>query len=287
VLTSRRRFLGTTATLASAPLFASARAIAKATPARAREEHRSWLPFGIQSYSLRAFDAQGALQRSRELGLKHVEFFPGHLPPDSSDADLWAFQKTCRQHDISMSAYGVVGFSKDHAANERFFVLANKLGIRNLSADPDPDSFDSLDKLVAEYGIRIAIHNHGPNHRYDTIDDVAQAVDGHHPWVGACVDTGHFIRSAQDPAEAITRLGARVFGVHLKDFDAPKGDAKGTTLGVGQLDVPATMRAIAAVGFPSDGALSLEYEENPQEPMADLRRCIEVAHAAAAEISAH
>ena len=30
------------------------------------------------------------------------------------------------------------------------------------SADPEPDSLDSLDKLCAEYKIAIAIHPHGP-----------------------------------------------------------------------------------------------------------------------------
>ena len=31
------------------------------------------------------------------------------------------------------------------------------------SADPDPDSFDSLDKLCDEYKIAIGIHPHGPS----------------------------------------------------------------------------------------------------------------------------
>ena len=35
--------------------------------------------------------------------------------------------------------------------------------------------------------------------------------------IGACVDTGHYIRSDEDPVEAIERFGKRTFGVHLKD----------------------------------------------------------------------
>ncbi len=33
------------------------------------------------------------------------------------------------------------------------------------SADPDPDSFDSLDKLCDKYKIAIGIHPHGPQAR--------------------------------------------------------------------------------------------------------------------------
>src|SRR3546814_5488724 len=58
-----------------------------------------------------------------------------------------------------------------------------------------------------------------------------------HPNIGACADLGHFIRSAEDPVRVITLLEGRLFGIHLKDFDAPKGDAKGCVLGKGLLDV--------------------------------------------------
>jgi hypothetical protein len=35
------------------------------------------------------------------------------------------------------------------------------------------------------------------------------------------------------------------------------------------------------VRFPADGALSLEYEENPENPLADLKECLEAAAEAA------
>jgi inosose dehydratase len=40
------------------------------------------------------------------------------------------------------------------------------------------------------------------------------------------------------------------------------------------------MEALVAVGFPADGALSIEYEENPKDPIADLKECVAVARAA-------
>ena len=55
---------------------------------------------------------------------------------------------------------------------------------------------------------------------------------------------------------------------------------KGVILGKGHMDVPAVMAALVQVGFPADGALSIEYEENPQNPLADIRECISAARAA-------
>jgi hypothetical protein len=40
--------------------------------------------------------------------------------------------------------------------------------------------------------------------------------------------------------------------------------------------------ALERAGFPADGALSIEYEEKPQDPLADLRACIAAARTARA-----
>ena len=74
-----------------------------------------------------------------------------------------------KKHDVSISCHGVQGFTKDHNENRKMFQFAKMAGIKNISANPSPDSFDSLDKLVAEFDIRIAIHNHGPDALYDKL----------------------------------------------------------------------------------------------------------------------
>ena len=78
----------------------------------------------------------------------------------------------------------------------------------------------------------------------------------------------------------IRLLKGRLYGIHLKDFAEMQDRTKGVILGKGHLDVPAVMEALVAVGFPSDGALSIEYEENPKDPIADLKECVAVARAA-------
>jgi sugar phosphate isomerase/epimerase len=64
-----------------------------------------------------------------------------------------------------------------------------------------------------------------------------------------------------------------------------KDETKGVILGQGHLDVPAVFQALLNVGFPEDGALSLEYEENPDNPIADIRACVAVAKKALDELS--
>ena len=57
---------------------------------------------------------------------------------------------------------------------------------------------------------------------------------------------------------------------------------EGVILGQGHLDVPAVFVALEQVGFPEDGALSLEYEQNPENPLNDIRQCVAVARKAMA-----
>lgn len=259
---------------------ASAAAYAIGWPRRARADSQESFVLGIQSYSLRSFPVDKALADTQELGLHAIEFFGGHFPLDSNQEHIDRMNATLRQKNIKAMAHGVNGFGKDEKANRRIFEFAKKAGIRNISADPSPEAFDSLDKLVEEFDIRIAIHNHGPGARYNMVDDVLKAIQGRHKLIGACADLGHYIRSGEDPVEVIRKLQGRLYGIHLKDFDAPKGNAKGVILGKGHLDVLEVFRALKKVEFPSDGALSIEYEEHAENPMADLRECVAIAREA-------
>jgi inosose dehydratase len=239
---------------------------------------------GLQTYTLRHFkQLDQVLQRIRDLGLRYAEFYRDHVPITSTEAQLKAIRNLCREYNVTPIAFGVEGFTKDHAANRRIFEFARNLGVRYLSADPDPESFESLDKLVAEFNIAIAIHPHGPQgnrlHRWYSAQRILDAVRDHERRIGTCLDTGHLIRSAQppfneklDPAAQIRLMGARNFGIHLKDHD--NENRRDVVFGKGTLDVQSVLRALREVKF--QGYISIEYEANPENPMADLRACLDV-----------
>lgn len=271
---SRRGFL---AAAAASTMVAARRA------ARADERAKRFGGFdvGLQSYTLRNFEVDEALVEINKLGLASVELFEAHFSSKSSPAEIEAMKKRTAGLGIKMRGHGVNPFGPDHEENRRWFVFAKQAGIKNISADPSEDAFDSLDKLCQEFQIRIAIHNHGPGARYDKVADVLNAVRGRHPLIGACADLGHYIRSGEDPVRAIRLLEGRLFGIHLKDFAEQQAKTRGVILGKGHLDVVGVFRALRQVKFPPDGCLSLEYEENPQNPLDDVRAYLAVASEAA------
>jgi sugar phosphate isomerase/epimerase len=284
---NRRQFLSHVSSTAAAGIltagFHPAPGLRQAISAQTAAAPR--LTLGVQLYSLRGFPVEQALDHAKDLGFEQVEFYGGMLPLDASPETIAAMKQRVAELGMTISAHGVNGFGKDAAANRRAFEFAKALGIRTITADPAPESFDNLNDLVQEFDMRIAIHNHGPGHRYNKAVDVLRAIEGRDQRIGACADLGHYIRSGERATDVIRLLRGRLYGIHLKDFAEMKADAKGVVLGQGHLNVPAVFQALLQVDFPADGALSLEYEENPQDPIAEIRECVAVAKKALSELS--
>ena len=239
----------------------------------------------IQSYSLRGFDGKTAMQHSQKLGLKYWESFRNHVAMDTAPEKIEAAKAMLKEHGITLLAFGVESFNENEGAARKAFDFAKAMGVMSISADPKKDkaTFDLLDKLVAEYDIAIAIHNHGPKASYDKVTDVQTWVKDRHPKIGACVDTGHYLRSDEDPVEVIEKLGKRVFGVHLKDVkNLPDGGKKFTILGEGDLRLVDCLKALKKLDYKY--SLSLEYEENEKNPVADIELCLKAVRDAVKKI---
>lgn len=278
----RRQFL-------AAAVVGSVGVLSAAAKAAEKDDPYGGFLVGVQTYTFRNFDLEPALKRIQALGLKYGEFFSKHIGLDASKEKREAFLKLCKEYDVQPRAWGVQGFTKDHEKNKLAFEFGAALGLKAISADPTPDSFDSLDKLCDQYRIAVAIHPHGPVgngfHRWDSAETIMKAVKDHHELIGACLDTGHLIRCAildkkLDPAEQIRVMGKRNFGLHLKDNDneAEKrgvaGGASNVVFGKGSLNVASVLKALRDVQFKS--LISIEYEAKPNDPSADVKACLDV-----------
>jgi inosose dehydratase len=102
-------------------------------------------------------------------------------------------------------------------------------------------------------------------------EDSLKAVE---PWdkrIGFCPDTGHCMRSGDDPVEMVRRMGERLYGMHLKDHARiGRDNPPETILGEGAIDLEGICQAMREVKF--DAPISLEYELNPRDPLDDIRQ---------------
>ena len=221
---------------------------------------------GLQSYSLRGLRTDGqtdlakAITATKELGLHYWESYTAHVPMDDPKRRDDA-KKALSEAGITLAAYGVVHMGTDSEANRRIFEFAKTLGLEYLSADIDPGAFDSVDKLVEEFGVGVGIHNHGPGHRYAKIEKILEAIKNHHQKIGCCIDTGHFLRSRIDPVDAAEAFAGRTYGVHLKDV---KDATTFTVLGKGDLRTVDFLKVLARNKYKY--CVAIEYEEKRRKP---------------------
>src|SRR5580704_5926915 len=246
------------------------------------------LKMGMQSYSLRAYDGPTALRHTKELGLKYWESFPKHIPLSTLPKQIAESKALLKDNGITLMGYGVVDFDDNETKARQTFDFAKAIGLFSISCNPKKDkaTFDLLDRLVAEYEIPIGIHNHGPHARYSKISDVADIVKDRNPKIGACVDMGHYLRSDESPVEALERLGNRLYGVHLKDVRTINEGGRRkkifTIIGQGDLDIAGCLRTLKKLNY--QGCLSLEYEENEQNPLSDIAVSLQAVRDAAAKM---
>ncbi len=242
---------------------------------------------GCQAWTFQVYTTLEAIERTAEAGGKVIEFFPGQMVskeagsprmgPGLSSAWVQKIQTALQKAGLLAVAYGVTGFPNSEQQCREVFDFARQMGLRTITCEPDPAAMDILEKLVKEYDIRIAIHDHpkqpnNPGYRFWDPHYVLSLVKGRDKRMGACADTGHWVRSGIHPVDALRILKGRVLASHLKDLNRFSPSAHDVPYGMGVSNVPAILRELQHQHF--DGHISVEYEYNWQNNVVDAAQCI-------------
>jgi sugar phosphate isomerase/epimerase len=241
---------------------------------------------GCQAYTFNRFTVFEAIEKTALAGGKVIEFFPGQrlspAEPDvrwGHDAPEEAYDKVkakLKEHNLLAVNYGVVGIPRDEAGARKVFEFAKKMGIRAITTE-STDAIDTVEKLVKEYDIRVAYHNHPvrPNDANYKIWDpqyVADLVRNRDSRIGACADTGHWVRSNLDPVKSLKILEGRIISSHLKDLNRMGPGAHDVPFGTGVANIPGVLDELKRQEF--DGNLSIEYEHNWDNNVPEVAQCI-------------
>jgi sugar phosphate isomerase/epimerase len=265
--------------------------VPKFANAASGEQDRTYggFPMGLHGATVRNFPNDEALRiLTEELGLHRIELTPSQIRlrafdqgnaegPIASTAEVRQLKQQLAAAGVTATAYGFLPMAGDAGENERVFELASELSIRNITVVPQLQYLDSIERLADEYDIRLAIHNNAPGSTFTSIAEVSAAISGRGENVGACVDVGNVLRSSEDPAVAIRRLGSKVFGIHLKDVSSADPDSDVIGLGKGLLDTETFFTAMIETELAADMALSLEYLALPDQPVPSVLQSLALA----------
>ena len=200
-----------------------------------------------------------------------------------TDAEIAAFKEKMAKAGVTASSVGPVYMETEDQCRAAF-EFTKRMGLKVLVAVPYEFSDDKRKhrvasrklceyaaKCCAEFDIKYAIHNHGPDSPdyFPTGRSAYEMIQDLDPRMGLCLDIGHDFRFGYDPVDSIRRYGDRLFDLHLKNVVPDVVDkATGKILKRnqarpfprGDIDLVAIAQALKDIGY--TGACEIEYERD-------------------------
>ena len=228
---------------------------------------------GVQSWCFRTYKTtEDVISAVKACGLDALELCGIHVDVENTVAVDNAL-RLYRAAGVTLNSFGVNGFGRDDARNRPVFELAKKAGIKAISADLDLNALGRVEDLCDEYGIKLAIHNHGRKHRLGSLDALRCLFDKASHQIGLCLDTAWMLDSGENPLAVVEMFSDRLYGLHVKDFTFRRdGSVEDVVVGTGNLDLPGLFNTLQKVGF--SGYISLEYEGNVDNPIPSVQQCV-------------
>jgi inosose dehydratase len=230
------------------------------------------LPLGIAGYSFLHVALDEAIAMMKRLAVTNLSIKDFYLPMDSQPDAIRAVAGKFQAAGIRLYAAGVI-YMKTAAEVERAFGYAKALGVGLIVAAPNPELLPDVERGVKATGIRVAVHNHGPEDKlYPSPVDVYDHVKGLDERIGLCLDIGHAARAGADIVKVVNEYGSRIFDLHIKDLAEVSKQAKPIDLGRGVLDIPGLLRALVKNRYA--GVCSIEHELDMTDPMPGIAESV-------------
>jgi len=231
-------------------------------------------PVAMQCWTYRRYSFFEAVEKTKALGIKYLQAYSGQPLSAEDKAAVFSHLMTDPQIDLvrkklaeagmEVVGYGVVDIGRTEPEMRKAFEFARKIGIQVIATEPEDADFPVLDKLVKEYDIRIAVHNHPEPAKYAKPQTVVDRIKGLDDRIGACADPGHWMRGGIRPLDALSLLKGRTIDVHLKDRSDFGTDKKVDDVAIGE--GKAGLRDMLAELTRQDyaGYLTIEYENEKE-----------------------
>ena len=264
IKTTRRALIGG----AAAAMAASRIASAATTPATHSED----LKLGVASYSFRNLSRADAIKSMKALKVHYVNIKDVHLALKSTPAEIAAARKDFEDAGIQILGIGNVTFAKiDEAQMKRNFEYAKQLGAPLIVMAPSVEALPAIEKLVKEYNIKAAIHNHGPEDKhFPSPESVLAAVKNMDPRMGLCMDIGHSVRAGSDIIAAAKAAGPRLHDMHTKDLKDLSNKDSQVAVGDGVVPIVALFKQLKKMDY--KGGVMLEYEVDADNPLPGMQK---------------
>jgi sugar phosphate isomerase/epimerase len=263
--------------------------VASATP---RGDKLGWR-LSNTCYTFNSLCLWDAVEKTAGLKVQYAEGFSWQpVSRNLSDGQMnetmpAALRKKVKQRldglGVKLLSCYLADLPNNEAAARKKFEFGKDMGLEYFVTEPAPAAMDLMEKLCDEYGISLAIHNHPkPSSVYWNPQKIVEVTRGRTKRIGACCDTGHWVRSGLKPVDCLRLLEGRIVSFHLKDVDAfGKVDAEEVPWGMGKSDIEGILKEIRRQAI--QPVIAIEYERQG-DTLPALRQCIAFYEKTAAEL---
>jgi len=226
----------------------------------------------MAGFTFARFDVERTIEMMKRIGVVNLSLKEFHMPLNSSQEKINEVMGKFRAAGINVYTLGVI-YMKTPESVEQAFSYAKMAGVDMIVGAPNYELLPQVEKKVKETGIRIAIHNHGPdNPLYPNATDIWEHVKSLDPRLGICIDIGHTTRDGEDPSSDIKKYRERIFDIHIKDVDKNTSEGESIEAGRGVIDLPGFLRSLLDLKY--KGLLAFEYEKDPKDPLPGLAESV-------------
>ena len=252
-------------------MIAANRGLAEEITLRKQDTPFKGLKVGVATYtfSQQFKTADEAIKAVQRVGVQYCSIKDAHLSFKSTAEERKATVEKFKAAGITPLSVGNVTLKNDEAQVRAMFEYTRDVGVPVMVCAPDKAALPICEKMVKEFNIKMAIHNHGPeDHNFPSPYDVIDAVRNMDDRIGCCIDVGHAARAGANPAEAIARISSRVYDIHLKDLARIDRRSIPCECGRGVLDIKGILAALIKINF--QGHVGFEHEKDMQDVMPGL-----------------
>jgi sugar phosphate isomerase/epimerase len=177
---------------------------------------------------------------------------------------------------LLLARYGLEATAMEAATTDRerlegLFGLASDLGVPTVNIGSGGTTGDEestrqaiahigdLARLAGRYGVRLAVKPHVGQAIYDGATALRLMDEVREPALGLNFDPSHLYRANEEPQDVAGRWAAHIVTAHFRDCASREqrvGPPETQIPGRGSVDIPATLRALLAIGY--TGPLNLE-----------------------------
>jgi inosose dehydratase len=230
------------------------------------------LTIGIAGYTFAKFDLAQSIAIMKRVGVQYLSVKDFHLPLNSTPEKMQEVLTQFAGAGIKVYTVGVI-YMKTKEAVDEAFAYAQKVKVPMIVGVPNPELLDHTEEKVKATGIKIAIHNHGPEDKlYPGAKNVYDLIKNRDQRMGICLDIGHAIRAGEEPGKAIRTYKDRIFDLHIKDVSLAAKDGKAIEVGRGVIDFPGLVKALRKIQY--KGICSIEFEKDMTDPLAGIAESV-------------